>query len=142
MHRFFLIVLALGLSTPLGHSDQQADVARNKTVRAGQTVTFTIKLDKAPSVSGGQLAIRIGPRDRSPQILARVATADANEGERELSISIPIPLGGPVGVWHVENLTFTLPNGDSRPLGFNGIDFTVLPKSDLIVPDSATLRIQ
>lgn len=142
MHRFFLVVLALGFSTSLARSHQPAEAATTKTVRAGQTVTFTITLDKAPNFVGAQLAMRIGPKDRSPEVLARVGTATANEGETEFPISIAIPLGGPVGVWNVENLTFILPDREARPLKFNAIEFTVLPRRDPILPSGATLQVQ
>ncbi|HTU35209.1 MAG TPA: hypothetical protein VMF66_15505 [Candidatus Acidoferrum sp.] len=142
MYRFVAVVLVLGLSTPLARPSRQTEAEAKRTVRAGQIVTFTIDLDKAPSFSGGRVAVRIGPRNRVAEVLTRVASADANEGETELSISAAIPIGGPVGVWRVENVTFILPDGEARPLKYGEIEFTVLPRRDLIVPDSATVRIQ
>lgn len=141
MHRFLLAVLAMAVPMSLASTGRRVRTTSN-LVRAGETVTLNVKLDKAPNFAGGQLATRVAPENSSVKSFLHAATTDAQQGQQEFSIRIPIPLGGPAGVWHVENLTFTLPNGEVKPLKFKDVDFTVLPRASVVVPESASLRVQ
>jgi hypothetical protein len=100
------------------------------TVTAGDTVSFDVGLDKAPQVSGGQLAVLVCPinpalhDEASGPQFSRVSSTSMIANQGQYSLSVQIPGDAPDAVWGAF-FSFALPNGNSRELHHTRVEFRV-----------------
>ena len=106
----------------------QIDAVKNTTIKAGETITFQIKLDTAPNFSGGSVSLTIGPKDTASKTPDIPSAASLSSEQGLLRLGFLIPVKSPSEKWHIKRLSFTVPGTSERPLNFTDVEFDV-PRS-------------
>lgn len=108
-----------------------------KLVTAGDTVSFDVELDKAPQISGGQVAVLVCPINTSVNPFlpgeatssgaqfSRVSSTSMIANQGQYSLSVQIPGDAPDAVWQAF-FSYALPNGNFRELHHTEVEFRVL----------------
>jgi hypothetical protein len=119
-----------------------------KVVKAGDIVTFNIKLDPAPDFSGGRVAVLIcslydyaeflnaGMVSSAPQ-LSRVSSTDMIPRQDQYTLSVQIPGETPDGEWQAF-FSYSLQNGNYRELHHAHTAFRVQGRTFPQAPRYAT----
>src|SRR5437879_3856576 len=117
---FFTFSLLIAQQTETG----TVSVAVNSPdiVKAGETVTFTITLDRAPNFKGDLMYWMVGPNHNTVQ--SSVATS-AGKSIYQLNFSVPIGAYG--GTWTLSELKIWSGFGAAVPLKFKPVSFQVIP---------------
>jgi hypothetical protein len=134
-----LIVFTL-LTADRVSSQENANVQiGTRPIRQGDVVKFIVDLDKAANVSGG-IFIKVAPTDDLTKPLE--FNVGINAGVKKAEVYGGIPLEAPIGTWKGTGLSF---HGDGlvQQLEVSGkLTFQVSRHEPLILPSSATVRIE
>lgn len=112
-----------------------AAVNAPELVKAGETVSFTITLDKPPNFKGS-LQYWITP----PIGGTITSSVDLEPGKKIYKVEFGVPIGAPGGTWALSELKASA-GFDSVPVKFKPVLFQVVPNRDLIFPTSAEAKI-
>jgi len=140
-----LLAFALGLlvfgeavrAQQSGTQEIAVTVNNADTIRAGETVKFTIVLDKAPNFTGGSLQYRI----QSPNNVNFGMGVALENGKRQYSINFEVPVAAEGGTWTLKEVAFNSGAGNEIPLRFKPVTFQVIANSNLVYPTAAEVRI-
>lgn len=138
----FGICITLFFNLPL--SSQQTDpgtlaVATNPSdiVKAGEKVSFTITLDRAPNFKGGALLYWI----IAPNKTTIQSAIDLELGRRVYKLDFYVPVAASGGTWTLSELKFSPGFGELIPLKFKPVSFQVIPNTSLIFPAAAEAKV-
>ena len=141
-HTAWILLVILSLALTLSAQETaQIIPGKSTSVRAGEEISFSIKLDRAPNFGGGTISFVIGPKDagsRTPDISTNTAVA-SDQDKLRLGFLIPVKLPGER--WHIKKLAFTIPGSAEKPIAFTDVEFQVLEAKKLIAPEAATVEI-
>src|SRR5882724_1610969 len=105
-------------------------------VKAGEFVSFEIKLDKAPTFTGGCVRFII----YGPSTNLGATCEDVPAGERVAKVSYHIPVTGKAGLWYIRVTEFWT-GTEAIPLKAEPIPFQVIGNEGLVYPTSAEIKI-
>jgi hypothetical protein len=130
-----LIVVALIICSAVG-GQESATVSLPNIIKAGEFLTFTVKLDRAPSFDGGFVQFTL----IAPDTTISTSTETVRAGQTNCLARIQIPPDASGGEWrlHINGFfagtkVFPLKSEDTR--------FQVIPNEHLVFPSSAEVRI-
>jgi hypothetical protein len=111
-------------------------VIAGSEVKAGDLFSFTLKLDKAPNFSGGQVQyVIVGPHSKY------VGDCTAFSDYRlSYNCEFRVPAIGPPGKWRIKSAYFIIGNKKIK-LTNAATDFRVLPNPGVILPTRAELAL-
>jgi hypothetical protein len=110
-----------------------------RPIRQGDVVKFIVDLDKAANVNGG-IFIKVAPDGDLTNPLE--FNVGINAGGKKAEINGAIPLQAPIGSWKVTGLSFH-GYGLVQQLQISGNPtFHVSKHEPLVLPSSATVRIE
>jgi uncharacterized protein (DUF58 family) len=136
------VVLLLPSSLAFPQQPAEMNVERHKEIVAGDTVPFTVKVEKAPNLAGTFVSVTFAPEEPYPGMSGTGANAQPiNPGSTLYRGEVTIPVTARTGSWHVVEVTLGLPAAPSKPLKFNDVRFDVKENTNLILPDSARVQI-
>jgi hypothetical protein len=118
-------------------AQESAIVAVPAVIKAGEELSFTITLDKAPSVDGGHVELTL----TGPDVAFSFSSDAVKAGQTECSASLQIPAAATGGTWRVHINGFYT-GTKILPLGSADADFEVLANKNLVFPSSAEVRIK
>lgn len=130
------------LRTPVGAQQPETRILSASAnspdiVKVGESVSFTITLDKAPNFKGGTLVYWIlGPDNGSV-----VSGVTLEPGKSVYILNFQVPAGAPGGTWKLNELKVFTGFGQAIPLKFKAVPFQVIPDSSLIFPTTAEAKI-
>jgi hypothetical protein len=132
----------LQLSAAPKHSEEL------KVVRAGDTITFNVRMDTIPDFPGGRVAVLVCPIEENVPDAAtsdgtqfsRVSSAIINSNQEKYDLSVLIPGDAPDATWGAF-FSFALPNGSSRELRHAPTEFKVQRRTYSRVPRSVEVSI-
>lgn len=141
MKRLLVISIALAASVALLGQETAQMKAKGKPVKAGDVITFTVTLDKAPSIGNVSVSVNVTPKGPNPQgVSGGNSIGPSDETKITYVVPITIPPHAPTGVWHVTGVQLNFRNGN-KVLTFKDVEFTVQEDKKLVLPESATLEI-
>jgi|GEM_PF-4479559 len=127
------------------HAQQQTaemKVDHETGVTAGESVTFTVTLDRAPSVEGTTVSLNASPLQPDPSGASASGGAGPSNPERTVyRFAVRIPVTASTSVWHVTNVSLGIPAAPNKPLKFKDVQFKVRERKDIVLPDSAQIEI-
>jgi hypothetical protein len=137
----FAAVMLAGFSVS-AQQGVQMKVDHDGAIEAGTTVTFTVKVDKAPNVDVNSVSLNIAPVTPDPGVPGAGNGGGPNNADRTLyRVPITIPVTARTGTWHVTNLLLNIPSAPSRQLKFNDLAFEVKEKPGVVLPDRGSIEI-
>jgi hypothetical protein len=110
-------------------------VSHANIVKAGEDLTFDVKLDRGASIDGALQYFLVGPGDLQ---ISTSATVPANT--TTVHVSIRIPDTADDGVWHIEIFGF-FAGTKTIPLKASSVAFRVIARTDIVLPSSAEISI-
>ena len=139
-------ILALGVLwsdfTAFAQQAAQMSVERHKEIIAGDTIPFTVKVDKAPNLGGTFISVTFGPKETYPDSPSTGANASpVSPGSTLYKGEVTIPVTSRTGSWHVVQVALGLPAAPNKPLKFDDVQFDVKARDGLILPGSASVQI-
>jgi hypothetical protein len=134
-----LVLMAVLLTCAAGFAQESAQMGSVGEVRAGEIISFTITLDKAPDFENPAILVVAGPEKGGQPGVQN--TALARESKSEYRASLRIPPTADEGVWTVKQVRLFVPAGGTVPLTINPIQFTVRKAGDVELPSSATVAL-
>jgi hypothetical protein len=130
-----LVGLGLLFSSP-SQGQESATVSLPTIIKAGEFLSFTVKLDKPPSFDGGAVQFTL----IAPDTTISTSTETVKAGQTNCAGRIQIPPDGAGGEWrlHIDGFfagtkVFPLKSEDMR--------FQVIPFEHLVLPSSAEVHI-
>src|SRR6266481_1853816 len=96
-----LIVIVVGHPRPAPAQDS-VSISSNPLVKAGESISFTVTLDKAPSYAGRIHIYAEGPDSEAALSSDVPVQADATV----VHISLVVPPTAPGGTWHLKAVMF------------------------------------
>ena len=149
--RLLRVVVVLIFATCLLQSNAQSKSQKElKTVTAGDSITFGVRLDEIPQFSGGQVAVLVCPiqatfpSDESAEDgrqFSRVSSTETVSNQKEYAVSVRIPGDAPDGLWEAF-FSFALPNGSFTGLRQASVKFQVRRRQYSGLPTTATITMQ
>ena len=110
-------------------------------MKAGDVITFTVTLDKAPSIGNVSVSVNVAPKGPNPQgVGGGNSIGPSDETKITYAVPITIPPHAPTGVWHVTGVQLNF-RGGSKVLTFKDMEFRVQEDKKLILPETATIVI-
>jgi len=134
----FLILLSVG--SDLGQEPpptlESTIIGVPEFIKAGEDLQFTIKLDRAPTFSGGVVQFYIAANATT----ISTSTLPISAGQKDIPVTFHIPATarGGKGTIHIYGFWTGL---ESLPIKSSDVSFEVLPNSNLIFPSSAEIQI-
>jgi hypothetical protein len=129
-----LLVGVLG-SCLVAEAQDSATLNVPDVVKAGESLTFTITLDKAPNFSGGQILYLIeGPWSIQTGTLVQ-------SGQTDVTVIVQVPASAPGGKYSIRLLSF-FDGAKQLPLKSADATFTIIPMENLVYPSSAEVRVK
>lgn len=138
-----LTCISLFINSPV--AAQQTETGRAtvtvnspEIIKAGESVHFTITIDRAPNFKGASLQYQIS--SPSGALWAAAVALDTNKVSYEVVFEVPAAAEG--GNWSLSRLVFYPAFGAEAPLkNFKPVPFRVIASSNLIFPTSAEVNI-
>ena len=117
-------------------AQESATVDVPEIIEAGETLNFTIKLDKAPNFDGGVIQFSI----LGPDVQISTSTAAFTAGQKDCHAGIQIPPAAAGGKWHLRIYGF-FTGIKTLPLKSEDTTFEVKAKENLVFPSSAEVQV-
>lgn len=110
-------------------------------VKAGETFTLVITVDRAPNFSGSTLYFIVRPKDIET---GQGYGIQLDPNKTEYSQQVQIPEAAIGGTWSVTEFKFGsgMPGSPLTPLPFTKYSFQVIPKKGLVYPTSAAVGMR
>jgi hypothetical protein len=134
-----LILAAVLLVCASTFAQESAQMSSGGEVRAGEIVTFTVTLDKAPAFDDPAIMVVAGPENVRLPGVKNVALA--KESKTEYRASLRIPVTAAEGTWTIKEVRLLVPAGRSVPLKVNPVSFQVRKAESLELPTGATVSL-
>ena len=136
MKRLVLTIFLVSSVAVFCQQSAQMDTATE--VQAGDVLSFTVNLDKAPAFDDPAILVVVGPENGGSSAVQN--TALAKDSKTEYVASIRIPVTAAEGRWRVQSVRLLVPAGRTVPLKINRTEFQVR-KADVELPSAATIAI-
>jgi len=125
----------LVLSRP-ATAQESAVVDVSSIVKAGETLSFTIRLDRAPSIDGGGVNFSLV----GPDVRISTSCGPLKAGETECKETFTIPASASGGTCHI-HLDGFYTGTQQLPIKSTDTPFEVVANKNLVFPASAVVQI-
>jgi hypothetical protein len=130
-----VIASCLLLSSPTP-AQNSAVVDVPNVIKAGETLTFTIRLDRAPSIDGGEVSFTLA----GPDVDISTSCGPLKAGQTECKETFTIPASATGGSWHIHLNSFYT-GTQQLPIKSTDTPFEVVANKNLVFPTSAVVQI-
>lgn len=130
-----LIIFILARSTPL-LGQESVSVSNDPLVKAGESISFTVTLDKAPSFEGRIHLYAEGPNPEQ----ALSSEGQVLPNTKIIRIDLPVPATASGGTWHLKAVMFWT-GFKWQELKIKDTTFQVIANSGLVYPTSAEVAV-
>ena len=139
MERYRVIAAVLLITTPFFFlfSQETATLQGGEVVKAGETIHFTLTLDRAPNFEPGSLQFRIASLDNSVSSIGW--GVPIIKGVKSYTTSVQLPMDAPGRIWQV-TVSFS---GGMKTSSINTpkVIFRVIANEGLVIPSRAEVTI-